>query len=141
MKKLMIAATAGLLATAAFAQVPAPAPRITTPEGAQMDSADDIAYKPGQLTQEQLMSSTRSLFRQNAMNVFRRFPADKTAQMVKFYTEALALKSLNPIQLTSTQQMLLTNNVVQGLGPQAFCEWDRTHSQRLIAAGRLHPWE
>jgi catechol 2,3-dioxygenase-like lactoylglutathione lyase family enzyme len=28
--------------------------------------------------------------------------------MVKFYTQALALRSLNPIQLTQTQQMLLT---------------------------------
>jgi catechol 2,3-dioxygenase-like lactoylglutathione lyase family enzyme len=54
------------------------------------------------------MAPARSLFRQNSMNVFRRFPREATAQMVKFYTEALALRSLNPIQLTSTQQMLLT---------------------------------
>src|SRR3989337_1039913 len=42
------------------------------------------------------------------MNVFRRFPREKTAEMVKFYAEALALRSLSPIQLTSTQQMILT---------------------------------
>ncbi len=42
------------------------------------------------------------------MNVFRRFPREVTADMVRFYTEALALRSLNPIQLTSTQQMILT---------------------------------
>jgi catechol 2,3-dioxygenase-like lactoylglutathione lyase family enzyme len=43
------------------------------------------------------------------MNVFRRFPRDKTEAMIKFYTEALTLKSLSPIQLTSSQQMLLTS--------------------------------
>lgn len=81
---------------------------VTTPEGAQMSVATDLAYKPGELTQDQLMSSTRDLFRQDSANVFRRFPREKTAEMVKFYTEALALRSLNPIQLTSTQQMILT---------------------------------
>ncbi len=81
---------------------------ITTPEGAQMNAASDLAYQPGQLTEAQLASSTRELFRQNSMNVFRRFPREKTAEIVKFYTEALALRSLSPIQLTSTQQMILT---------------------------------
>jgi catechol 2,3-dioxygenase-like lactoylglutathione lyase family enzyme len=81
---------------------------VTTPEGAQMSVASDLAYKPGELTQEQLMSSTRDLFRQNSANVFRRYPREKTAEMVKFYTEALALRSLQPIQLTATQQMILT---------------------------------
>lgn len=81
---------------------------ITTPEGAQMESGADLAYKPGELTPEQLASSTRDLFVQDSMNVFRRFPREKTEEMVKFYTEALALRSLNPIQLTSTQQMILT---------------------------------
>jgi len=73
-----------------------------------MSSASDLAYKPGQLTQEQLMSSTGDLFTGPAANVFRRYPRDKTEAMVRFYTGALALKSLSPIQLTSTQQMLLT---------------------------------
>lgn len=86
----------------------APPPKITTPEGAVMNSADDLAYKPGELTQEQLMSSTGDLFTGPAANVFRRYPRDKTEAMVKFYTGALALKSLSPIQLTATQQMLLT---------------------------------
>jgi len=81
---------------------------VTTPEGAQMQVNADLAYKPGQLTAQQLNSSTRDLFVQDSMNVFRRFPRDKTEEMVKFYTEALALRSLNPIQLTSTQQMILT---------------------------------
>ena len=102
------AATIAIAACAGAQPVPGPQGRITTPEGAVMSSADDLAYKPGQLTQEQLMSSTGNLFTGPAANVFRRFPRDKTAEMVKFYTEALALKSLNPIQLTSTQQMLLT---------------------------------
>ena len=81
---------------------------VTTPEGAVMQVSDDLAYKPGELTREQLTSSTRELFRQDSMNVFRRFPRDRTAEMVKFYTEALALRSLNPIQLTANQQMILT---------------------------------
>jgi hypothetical protein len=81
---------------------------VTTPEGAVMDGGAALAYKPGTLTQEQLMSPTRSLFAQNSMNVFRRFPRDRTEAMTKFYIDALALRSLNPIQLTATQQMLLT---------------------------------
>jgi catechol 2,3-dioxygenase-like lactoylglutathione lyase family enzyme len=81
---------------------------VTTPEGAQMNVASDLAYKPGELTDEQLNSSTRALFAQDSMNVFRRYPRDKTEEMVRFYTEALALKSLSPIQLTATQQMILT---------------------------------
>jgi catechol 2,3-dioxygenase-like lactoylglutathione lyase family enzyme len=106
MKSSKIAIGLGLLGLAAVAS--AQGQRITTPEGAQMSAANDLAYKPGQLTQEQLMGPMRPLFRQNSANVFRRYPREKTAEMVKFYTEALALRSLNPIQLTATQQMILT---------------------------------
>ena len=81
---------------------------VTTPEGAQMQVSDDLAYKPGELSDEQLRSSARALFAQDSMNVFRRFPREKTAEMVKFYTGALALRSLSPIQLTASQQMILT---------------------------------
>ena len=81
---------------------------VTTPEGAQLSVASDLAYEPGELSEAQLESSTRDLFAQDSMNVFRRFPREQTAEMVKFYTEALALRSLSPIQLTSTQQMILT---------------------------------
>ena len=81
---------------------------VRTPEGAEMSVSADLAYKPGELSEAQLASSTRALFAQDSMNVFRRFPPGKTAEMVKFYTEALALRSLSPIQLTSTQQMILT---------------------------------
>lgn len=81
---------------------------ITTPEGAQIDVADDLAYAEGSLTEDQLTASTRELFVQQSMNVFRRFPREDTEAMVRFYTEALALRALNPIQLTSTQQMILT---------------------------------
>ncbi len=81
---------------------------VTTPEGAQMSIANDLAYKPGELSEAQLAASTRDLFAQDSMNVFRRFPRETSAEMVKFYTEALALRSLSPIQLTSTQQMILT---------------------------------
>jgi catechol 2,3-dioxygenase-like lactoylglutathione lyase family enzyme len=113
MRKSMILLATGLIATTALAQAPAPtagsAPgRITTPEGALMDTGADLAYKPGALTQAQLMSSTRDLFAQNSANVFRRFPREATEQMVKFYVSALNLRSLNPIQLTASQQMLLT---------------------------------
>jgi hypothetical protein len=103
---LLGAATIAIGACATAQQSP-PA-KITTPEGAVMNSASDLAYKPGQLTQEQLMSSTGDLFTGPAANVFRRYPRDKTEAMVRFYTGALALKSLSPIQLTATQQMLLT---------------------------------
>ena len=80
----------------------------TTPEGARMQASDDLAYKPGELTQEQLTTPVRSLFVQDSMNVYRRFPREKTEEMVKFYTQAMALSSLSPIQLSSSQQMLLT---------------------------------
>lgn len=116
MRKVLTIALCGaalLAAPAASAQQSAPdtarpAGTVSTPEGAVMDTPADLAYKPDALTREQLMSPTHSLFVQNSANVFRRFPRDKTADMVKFYTEALALRSLNPIQLTQTQQMLLT---------------------------------
>jgi catechol 2,3-dioxygenase-like lactoylglutathione lyase family enzyme len=102
---VLLGAAAVTLAACATAQTTT----VTTPEGAQMSVASDLAYKPGELTQAQLMSSTRDLMAMDAMNVFRRFPRDKTEAMVKFYTQALALKSLSPIQLTSSQQMLLTS--------------------------------
>ncbi len=105
---LLGAATLAIGACAAAQPARPPQGRITTPEGAVMNSADDLAYKPGQLSHEQLMSSTGNLFTTPAANVFRRFPRDKTDAMVKFYTQALALKSLSPIQLTATQKMLLT---------------------------------
>jgi catechol 2,3-dioxygenase-like lactoylglutathione lyase family enzyme len=81
---------------------------IRTPEGAVMQVSNDLAYKPGELTEAQLQSSTRDLFRQDSMNVFRRFPREKAEEMVRFYTGALALRSLSPIQLTASQQMILT---------------------------------
>ena len=100
---ILVGVAALALGGSAAAQQP-----LTTPEGAQMSAATDLAYKPGELTEAQLTSSTRDLFAQHSMNVFRRFQPDKTAEMVKFYTEALALRSLSPIQLTATQQMILT---------------------------------
>jgi catechol 2,3-dioxygenase-like lactoylglutathione lyase family enzyme len=100
--KAALAASLLLASGTAFAQT------VTTPEGALMDTGGDLAYKPGALTREQLMSPTRSLFAQPSMNVFRRFPRDRTEAMTKFYTGPLALRSLNPIQLTASQQMLLT---------------------------------
>lgn len=104
MKKAIIAA-----AIAAGLSVPAAAQQtVTTPEGAVLNVDSDLPYKPGELTDEQLRSSARSLFVQDSANVFRRFNPAKTEQMVKFYVEALGLRSLSPIQLTSTQQMILT---------------------------------
>ncbi len=81
---------------------------VTTPEGAVMQTGGDLAYAPGELTEEQLNGTMRAEFRQNSMNVFRRFPRELTEEMVNFYVNALHLRSLNPIQLTATQQMILT---------------------------------
>ncbi|WAT18899.1 VOC family protein [Aurantiacibacter sp. MUD11] len=99
-----IAATA-LAACAATAQE---AGQVRTPEGALLDTSGDLHYAPGELTQAQLEDDNGALFIQDSMNVFRRFPRELTGDMVRFYTEALALRSLSPIQLTSTQQMILT---------------------------------
>jgi catechol 2,3-dioxygenase-like lactoylglutathione lyase family enzyme len=60
--------------------------------------------------------------------VFRRYPREMTAEMVKFYTQALNLRSLNPIQLTSTRQMLLTGvgsgQIKLSAGQQGSREYD-----------------
>jgi catechol 2,3-dioxygenase-like lactoylglutathione lyase family enzyme len=106
---LRIALAPSLLALAACAAAPAQESAVvSTPEGALMDASADLAYAPGELTHAQLTSSTRDLMAMQAMNVFRRFPREVTQDMVRFYTGALALRSLNPIQLTDTQQMILT---------------------------------
>src|SRR5688500_11578142 len=101
---ILLGAAALALAGCAAAQTTT----VRTPEGAEMNVSADLAYKPGELTAEQLAGYARDVFVQDSMNVFRRFPREKTTEMVKFYTEALALRSLSPIQLTSTQQMILT---------------------------------
>lgn len=87
---------------------PLAAQQVSTPEGALMDSAADIAYAPGSLTEAQLNAANADIITSPGMNVFRRFPRELTAEMVTFYTQALALRSLNPIQLTASQQMILT---------------------------------
>lgn len=107
MKKIALAMGVASLALIGSAQISAQE-TVTTPEGALLQVDDNLAYKAGELSEAQLMSSTRHLFNVDFMNVFRRFPRDKTADMVRFYVEALGLRSLNPIQLTSTQQMILT---------------------------------
>ena len=104
MRKAIIAALLG----ASLAVPSAAQNTVTTPEGAVLNVDADLVYKPGELTPEQLAAPTRSLFAQDSMNVFRRFDPAHTAQMVKFYVDALGLRSLNPIQLTATQQMILT---------------------------------
>lgn len=104
-KILLGVATLALMASGATAQDTGV---VTTPEGAVLDTDPDLAYKPGELSEAQLDASNAALFTADGMNVFRRFPRGLTDQMVAFYTEALALRSLNPIQLTSTQQMILT---------------------------------
>jgi catechol 2,3-dioxygenase-like lactoylglutathione lyase family enzyme len=98
-----------LSACAASAQNAAPVSgQVRTPEGALLDTSGDLAYAPGSLSEAQLLENNRALFRQTSMNVFRRFPREQTDAMVNFYVNALSLRSLNPIQLTSTQQMILT---------------------------------
>lgn len=105
MKSLSISVGIAALGVAACALAQG---EVRTPEGAIMNVDQDLAYKPGELSEEQLSSSTRHLFTADFMNVFRRFPRERTEEMVKFYTEALALRSLSPIQLTASQQMILT---------------------------------
>lgn len=100
----LLAITLTCLALSACAGTPA----VTTPEGAVMEVSHDLAYAPGSLSDAQLAESNRALFVQDSMNVFRRFPREETEAMVRFYTGALALRPLSPIQLTATQQMILT---------------------------------
>ncbi|MEN7536844.1 VOC family protein [Aurantiacibacter flavus] len=104
-KFLLGVATLALATSGAMAQ---DADVVTTPEGAVLDTDPDLAYKPGELSEAQLEADNSELFTAQGMNVFRRFPRELTDRMVAFYTEALALHSLNPIQLTSSQQMILT---------------------------------
>ena len=97
---------AGLLAlssTGALAQG-----TMRTPEGALLDTDPSLAYQPGELNESQLEASNADIMLSEGMNVFRRFPPELTQQMVDFYTGALALRSLSPVQLTATQQMILT---------------------------------
>jgi len=49
----------------------------------------------------------RPAFAMDGMNVYRRFDPALTAKMVAFYGKALDLKSLSPIQLSASQQMIL----------------------------------
>lgn len=105
MKSLRISIGAAALALAACASAQG---EFRTPEGAIMNVDENLAYKPGELSEEQLSSTTSHLFTADFMNVFRRFPREQTEAMVKFYTEALALRSLSPVQLTASQQMILT---------------------------------
>lgn len=81
---------------------------LRTPEGALLQTDPSLAYAPGALSEAQVAASNADIFAQASMNVFRRFPPELTGEMVRFYTGALALRSLNPIQLTSSQQMILT---------------------------------
>ncbi|MEO5707935.1 MAG: VOC family protein [Alteraurantiacibacter sp.] len=105
---LKTALAAGAAALALLAMPAAAQSTASTPEGAVMDLDHGLAYPVGALSEAQLHGTTHHLFRQTSANVFRRFPREMTEQMVSFYVNALALRSLNPIQLTSTQQMILT---------------------------------
>lgn len=105
MKSLTISFAVAAIGLASCAQAQG---EVRTPEGAIMNVDENLAYKPGELSDEQLSATTSHLFTADFMNVFRRFPREQTEAMVKFYTEALALRALSPIQLTSSQQMILT---------------------------------
>ncbi len=52
-------------------------------------------------------SSTRPVFTQDSMNVYRRFEPDRLEAMVEFYDEVLGLEPLSPIDLGGGQQMIL----------------------------------
>ena len=118
-----LAASATLMTSAAQAQDAV----VTTPEGVVMDTSQDIAYKPGELTEAQLMASNADINSAKGMNVFRRFPRGMTEEMVRFYTQALALDSLSPIQLTESQQMILTGVGAMQIKLSAGQEGDRKY--------------
>lgn len=90
MRTMKRAIWAALAAATMFGAAHAQSPELATPS---VEDPNAVPAKPE--------------FKQDSMNVFRRFPADITPQMVKFYNQAVGLKALSPIQLTSTQQMLL----------------------------------
>ena len=52
-------------------------------------------------------AGARPEFRQDSLNVFRRFPAEDRQKMVDFYEKVLALEPLQPIQLNATTQIIL----------------------------------
>jgi len=53
------------------------------------------------------VAPAKPAFANPGMNVYRRFDATLTGEMVKFYEQALGLKPLQPIQLNANQQMIL----------------------------------
>jgi catechol 2,3-dioxygenase-like lactoylglutathione lyase family enzyme len=53
------------------------------------------------------VAPAKPAFAMDGMNVYRRFDQAQTAKMVAFYDKALGLKSLSPIQLNASQQMIL----------------------------------
>lgn len=67
-------------------------------------SADALAQPPAS---PPAVAPAPPVFAMPGMNVYRRFDAKLTPQMVKFYHEALGLKALQPIQLNASQQMIL----------------------------------
>jgi catechol 2,3-dioxygenase-like lactoylglutathione lyase family enzyme len=79
--KTAFAAASLLFASAAAAQQPAPA---------------DVTAAPA-----------RPLFKQNSMNVFRRFPIEQRGAMIAFYNQALGLQPLTPINLRDGQEVIL----------------------------------
>lgn len=123
-KSALAASVAGLALLAGPASAQS---TFRTPEGAVMDLDHGLAYPVGALSEAQLHGTTHHLFRQTSANVFRRFPREMTEQMVAFYVNALALRSLNPIQLTSTQQMILTGVGSGQIKLSAGQQGDRTY--------------
>jgi len=59
------------------------------------------------LAQDPAASPARPVFKQDSLNVFRRYAGPDQARMIAFYKDALGLPALQPIQLTAAQQVLL----------------------------------
>jgi catechol 2,3-dioxygenase-like lactoylglutathione lyase family enzyme len=56
---------------------------------------------------EPAVAPARPQFVQDSMNIYRRFVPEKRAEMIAFYDKVLALKPLQPIDVTPSFQMIL----------------------------------
>lgn len=66
-----------------------------------------LVAAPASAQEEPAPGGARPEFRQDSLNVFRRFPAEDRQKMVDFYEKVLALEPLQPIQLNATTQIIL----------------------------------
>jgi catechol 2,3-dioxygenase-like lactoylglutathione lyase family enzyme len=75
--------------------------------GTSLTAQTPPAAPPAASAANPATTSTRPLFSQGSMNVYRRFAPEHRAKMLEFYEKALALRPLQPINLGGGQQMIL----------------------------------